>query len=241
MTNQRGPDDRDRSGYPQGHPHRAAVAGATGQLASELTVAARKPGFAELLAWGRGLAEERVWAIEDCRHVSGGLERFLVAAGERVVRVPPKLMGQSRRGERSARQVGPDRCPRGRQSRSARGPRDPAGCAPRRGRVGAEAPARPSRGHRQVPLRRPAAAALAPARPRPELELPAGCLDRPSWLDRLARRLARAEQSARGGSRASWWSRSAVACAGPKSSKARSRLWSPCGRPSCWSSKAAAR
>ena len=39
------------------------------------------------------LDPERVWAIEDCRHVSGGLERFLVAAGERVVRVPPKLMG----------------------------------------------------------------------------------------------------------------------------------------------------
>ena len=30
------------------------------------------------------------------------MERFLVAAGERVVRVPPKLMGESRRGERSA-------------------------------------------------------------------------------------------------------------------------------------------
>jgi transposase len=31
----------------------------------------------------------------------------------------------------------------------------------------------------------------------PELELPAGCLDRPARLDRLARKLARAEQSAR--------------------------------------------
>jgi transposase len=49
----------------------------------------------ELLAWGRGLDPERVWAIEDCRHVSGALERFLVAAGERVVRVPPKLMGKT--------------------------------------------------------------------------------------------------------------------------------------------------
>ena len=67
----------------------AARAAATGQLAGELTVAARKPGFIELLAWERGLDAERVWAIEDCRHVSGGLERFLVAAGERVVRVPP--------------------------------------------------------------------------------------------------------------------------------------------------------
>jgi hypothetical protein len=33
---------------------------------------------------------ERVGAIEDCRHVSGALERFLIARGERVVRVAPK-------------------------------------------------------------------------------------------------------------------------------------------------------
>jgi transposase len=50
-------------------------------------------------AWGRVLDVERVWAIEDCRHVSSGPERFLVDSGERVVRVPPKLMGQSRVGE----------------------------------------------------------------------------------------------------------------------------------------------
>jgi transposase len=80
----------------------AAVFAQTGQLAGELTASAREPGFRELLAWGRDLDEERIWAIEDCRHVSGSLERFLIASGERVVRVPPKLMGQSRRGERSA-------------------------------------------------------------------------------------------------------------------------------------------
>src|SRR6478609_1077898 len=79
-----------------------AVFAASGQIAGELTVPAREPGFRELLAWGRGLDGERIWAIEDCRHVSGSLERFLVASGERVLRVPPKLMGQSRRGERTA-------------------------------------------------------------------------------------------------------------------------------------------
>ena len=71
----------------------AAVFAGTGQLAGELTASAREPGFHELLAWGQGIDEERIWAIEDCRHVSGSLERFLVASGERVVRVPPKLMG----------------------------------------------------------------------------------------------------------------------------------------------------
>jgi transposase len=43
------------------------------------------------LLWGRRLDGERVGAIEDCRHVSGALERFLIARGERVVRVAPKL------------------------------------------------------------------------------------------------------------------------------------------------------
>jgi transposase len=80
----------------------AAVFAGTGQLAGELTAPAREPGFRQLLDWGRDLDAERIWAIEDCRHVSGSLERFLIAAGERVVRVPPKLMGQSRRGERSS-------------------------------------------------------------------------------------------------------------------------------------------
>lgn len=79
-----------------------AVFAGTGRLAGEMTASARKPGFRELLAWGRGLDEERIWAIEDCRHVSGSFERFLVASGEQVVRVPPKLMGESRRGERAA-------------------------------------------------------------------------------------------------------------------------------------------
>ena len=41
-----------------------------------------------------------MWALEDCRHVSGSLERFLLASGERVVRVPPKLMAGARRSAR---------------------------------------------------------------------------------------------------------------------------------------------
>jgi len=64
----------------------AAVTERTGELLEDRTVPARPPGFEALLEWGRGLGEERAWAIEDCRHVSGGLERFLVERGERVVR-----------------------------------------------------------------------------------------------------------------------------------------------------------
>src|SRR5690348_172788 len=174
-----------------------AVFGETGQVAGELTAPAREPGFRELLAWGRNLDEKRIWAIEDCRHVSGSFERFLVAQGERVVRVPPKLMGQSRRGERS------------------RGKSDP---------IDALAVARAAL--REDPETLPAAHLderslelrllldhredLVRARSEdqqrlrwhlhdlwPELELPAGCLDRVVWLDRVGRRLSRAEQSAR--------------------------------------------
>ena len=78
-----------------------AIAAATGELLGELTVAADQRGHEKLIAWARGLGPERRFAIEDCRHVSGRLERFLIAAGERCVRVPPKLMAQTRRSARS--------------------------------------------------------------------------------------------------------------------------------------------
>jgi transposase len=57
--------------------------------------------FEDALVWARGLDDaDRVWAIEDCRHVSGALERFLLAHGEPVVRVPPKLLAGARNSAR---------------------------------------------------------------------------------------------------------------------------------------------
>jgi transposase len=50
-----------------------------------------------LLGWAQSLAGERLWALEDCRHVSRGLERLLLVAGERLVRVPPRLTAPKRR------------------------------------------------------------------------------------------------------------------------------------------------
>jgi transposase len=175
----------------------AAVDGASGQLAGELTTSARKPGFAELLAWGRELDPERIWAIEDCRHVSGALERFLVAAGERVVRVPPKLMGQSRRGERSAGKSDPIDALAVARAALREGPETlpPAHLDEKSLEL------KLLLGHREGIV---SARSADQQRLRwhlhdlwPELELPAGCLDRLAWLDRLARRLSRAEQSAR--------------------------------------------
>jgi transposase len=66
----------------------------------ERTVQVGAKGFGALVLWARGLGCERVWALEDCRHVSGSFERFLVERGERVVRVTTKLMADSRRRAR---------------------------------------------------------------------------------------------------------------------------------------------
>ena len=78
-----------------------AVEGRSGQRRAQETVKARRRGHEQLLLWARELDDERVFAVEDCRHVSGTLERFLLARGERVIRVPPKLMGRTRRRGRS--------------------------------------------------------------------------------------------------------------------------------------------
>jgi transposase len=57
----------------------------------------------QLLRWtGRAFARERVeFAVEDCRHVSGRLERALLDAAATVVRVPPKLMALTRTSART--------------------------------------------------------------------------------------------------------------------------------------------
>jgi len=78
----------------------AAVDARTGELLSDGTIAVGVRGFEEALAWAGGVSAERVWALEDCRHVSGSFERFLVARGERVVRVATRLMAGERRAGR---------------------------------------------------------------------------------------------------------------------------------------------
>ena len=174
-----------------------AVFAGTGEFAGELTASAREAGFRQLLDWGRDLDAERIWAIEDCRHVSGSLERFLVANGERVVRVPPKLMGQSRRGERSAGKSDPI---------------DALAIARAALREGPEAlpSAHLAENALQLKLLLDHREDLVKARSEdqcrlrwhlhdlwPELEIPTGALDRVIWLDRIARKLARAEQGTR--------------------------------------------
>ena len=147
-----------------------------------------------LLEWAASLSEERLWALEDCRQLTRQLERTLIAADERLVRVPPKLMAPARRASR------------------IRGKSDP---------IDALAVARAALREPHLDHPRPGEERLrelkllvdhrddlvderrrAQQRLRwhlheldPQLAVPAGALDRAVWLDRLARRLARQEQT----------------------------------------------
>jgi transposase len=77
-----------------------AVDAETGRPVASREIAANEDGQLAALRWAEGLDCERVWTIEDCRHVSLRLEQALVTAGERVIRVPPFRMGDTRRAER---------------------------------------------------------------------------------------------------------------------------------------------
>jgi transposase len=58
-------------------------------------------GSDELVAWAAVLDPERLWAVEDCRQLTGWLERQLLEVGEELVRVPPKLTVPERRAGRT--------------------------------------------------------------------------------------------------------------------------------------------
>ena len=73
-----------------------------GRKLGEKVVAATTVGRHKALVWARvEFGNELVWGIEDCRHLSARLERDLLSAGQQVVRVPPKLMAQTRASART--------------------------------------------------------------------------------------------------------------------------------------------
>jgi transposase len=77
-----------------------ALDAVTGVTRGQLTIPASDEGTLDALRFAAELDSERVWAVEDCRHVSGRLERGLVASGDRVIRVAPGLTETSRRAVR---------------------------------------------------------------------------------------------------------------------------------------------
>jgi transposase len=147
-----------------------------------------------ILAWARSLGEERLWAVEDCRHVSRGLEQLLLEGGEQLVRVPPRLTAPERRRGRS------------------RGKSDSidalavARAALREPRLQGPRPQEPQL--RELKLLVDHRDDLVDERRRsqqrlrwhlheldPSLQVPLGALDRGVWIERLGRQLARREQT----------------------------------------------
>lgn len=80
--------------------HTVVAVDGNGRQVGGRTVAATSAGHLEALRWAAQF-EQRCWALEDCRHVTRRLERELLGVGERVLRVPPKLMAGARRSVRT--------------------------------------------------------------------------------------------------------------------------------------------
>lgn len=78
-----------------------AVDDAGRELGSKTTTATTSDAHLELVRWADRFDGPRMWAVEDCRHLSRRLEADLLAAGERIVRVPPKLMAHARDAART--------------------------------------------------------------------------------------------------------------------------------------------
>lgn len=78
-----------------------AVDEAGRQLGCKTTKTTSTEAHLELARWADQFGMERTWAVEDCRHLSRRLEADLLAAGERIVRVPPKLMAHCRDSART--------------------------------------------------------------------------------------------------------------------------------------------
>jgi transposase len=174
-----------------------AVDGVTGERRGCETVVVSGEGFCRLLGWARRLDDERVWALEDCRHVTGRLERFLVARGERVVRVAPKLTAGARR---SARERGKSDAIDARAVALA-ALREGIDLLPVAQLSGTDLDLRLLVDHHDDLV---AFRTQSQSRLRwhlhdlyEDLALPTGALDRACWLDRVGRRLARGEQSVR--------------------------------------------
>lgn len=71
------------------------------QLGVRVTTSASTAAHLDLVRWAGQFGPERQWAVEDCRHLSRRLEADLLAAGETITRVPPKLMARCRDSART--------------------------------------------------------------------------------------------------------------------------------------------
>jgi transposase len=167
--------------------HTVVAADEQGRQVGQVTVTATPEGHLRALRWAGRWAQRR-WAIEDCRHLSRRLERDLLAAGEQLVRVPPKLMAGVRRSARTPGKSDPiDALAVARAA--LREPELPVACLD-----GVERQVRLLVDHREDLV---AERTRTQQRLRwhlhelePGWEIPAGGLDRTVWLDAVQARLA---------------------------------------------------
>jgi len=86
-----------------------ALCAATGARMGERTAARDGEGHDTLLAWARSLGDERRFAVEDCRHVSGSIERFLLpASGAFGTRARGAALGRLPRRPRGGARTHPE-------------------------------------------------------------------------------------------------------------------------------------
>src|SRR3954467_12773129 len=101
------------------HTHTVVAVDDNGRQVASRTVGTSTSEHLGLLRWAKEFGDDtgggrrwgatrfgedtggRRWAIEDCRHLSRRLERDLLAAGEQIVRVTPKLMAHMRDSART--------------------------------------------------------------------------------------------------------------------------------------------
>ena len=81
--------------------HTVVVVDEQGRKLAQKTTGTTSSDHLRLIAWAATHGDARLWAIEDCRHLSRRLERDLLGAGEGIVRVPPKLMAKARDAART--------------------------------------------------------------------------------------------------------------------------------------------
>ena len=81
--------------------HTIVAVDSNGVQQASITIGTTTDAHLDGLRWACARGESRLWAVEDCRHLSRRLERDLLLAGERIVRVPPKLMANVRTSART--------------------------------------------------------------------------------------------------------------------------------------------
>ena len=140
------------------------------------TFPATTAGHQAAIRWARErFGAELRWAVEDCRHLSARLERDLLTAGQRVVRVPPKMMAEQRRIARTRGKSDP--IDAAAVARAALREPGPAGGQPRRDLAAAAAARRSQRRPRQGPNSDDQPAVVAGPRARSRLGAEGTSLD----------------------------------------------------------------